>query len=258
MKTIFFLFLSICFSVNFSLAQTADDGVIKTVSEKDAAFWTGYNACNYEQMGEFIADDIEFYHDKGGITLGKNSMVDSIRKNLCGNPNFRTRREAVPGTVKIYLLKNSNVIYGAIIAGDHYFFNSYDNKPEKREGIAKFMNMWILKDSAWKMSRILSYDHGPAPYENKRQAKTVSEKTLQRFRGQYVGTRTGSATVTVEKQTLTLTAGDRRYVLYPETDNLFFVKERDLTFEFVSEKGKVAKMIIRENGEVVEESQMKK
>jgi hypothetical protein len=231
---------------------------MKTIMEKDSLFWTGYNTCNYDRIGEYIADDIEFYHDKGGITLGKSSLVDSIRKNLCIKSNFRTRREADPKTVKIYLLKNSNVIYGAIISGEHYFFNSYDNKPEKREGIAKFMNMWIFKDNVWKMSRILSYDHNPAPYENKRQAKTLPLEVLNRFIGDYIGVRSGNASVIVEKGVLTLIAGNSRFNLFSETDNLFFVKDRDLTFGFISERGKVLKMIIRENGEIVEESQVKK
>jgi hypothetical protein len=257
MKTIFLLLLSIVSFVNVSLAQTDNDSVTKTILEKDGLFWTGYNTCNYEQMGEFIADDVEFYHDKGGITLGKSTLIDSIRKNLCSNPNFRTRREAA-GAVKVYLLKSSNITYGAIISGEHYFFNSYDSKPEKREGLAKFLNVWILKDNVWKMSRILSYDHNPAPYENKREAKTLSEDILKRFSGQYAGAKSGDIKVIVEKGVLTLMSGNSRFILFPETDNRFFVKERDLTFEFISEKGKVTGIVIRENGEVVEEARIKK
>ena len=258
MKTTLLLLLSVCSFISVSLAQTEDDTVMKTILEKDRLFWAGYNTCNYKQLGELIADDVEFYHDKGGITLGKSALVNSIRKNLCSKQNFRTRREAISETVKIYLLKNSNVTYGAIISGEHYFFNSYDNKPERREGIAKFMNMWILKDNVWKMSRILSFDHNPAPYENKRQTKTLSEDILNKFSGHYVGTRSGNAEVIVENGSLTLTTGNSRFILFPETDNLFFVKDRNLTFEFISEKGKIIKMIIRENGELVEEAQIKK
>ena len=46
--------------------------------------------------------------------------------------------------------------------------------------------------------------------------------------------------------------------LYAETDNRFFVKDRDLSFEFVkNEKGKIYKMFVRENGQVVEEADKK-
>ena len=81
---------------------------------------------------------------------------------------------------------------------------------------------------------------------------------LHRFIGEYVGAKSGNASVMVEKGTLTLTAGNSKLYLFPETNNRFFVKDSDITFEFISEKGKVAKMVIRENGEVVEESQIKK
>ncbi|HEY8559917.1 MAG TPA: nuclear transport factor 2 family protein [Pyrinomonadaceae bacterium] len=260
MKTLLLLILSICCFVITSSAQAEaeDETATKTILEKDRLFWTGYNACDAARMNELIADDVEFYHDKGGITLGKSALADSLEKNLCGDPNFRTRREAAAGTVKVYLLKNSNALYGAIVSGDHYFFNSRGGKPEKRDGLAKFANLWILKDGAWKMARILSYDHRPAPYENKRAAKVLTEEELRRFGGQYVGNQSGDARVTAEKGVLILTNGNSRFVLYPETNERFFVKERDLTFEFVSENGEVARLIIRENGEIVEEAKIRK
>jgi hypothetical protein len=56
-------------------------------------------------------------------------------------------------------------------------------------------------------------------------------------------------------QSLILSVGDGRYVLYPEKDDTFFVKDRDLTFEFKkNEKNKVAKLIIWEHGKVAEEA----
>jgi len=31
------------------------------------------------------------------------------------------------------------------------------------DGLAKFFHVWLLKDGTWKMARVISYDHGPAP-----------------------------------------------------------------------------------------------
>ena len=140
-----------------------DSSVEKTISKNDSLFWLGYNQCDSKLMEPYVADNVEFYHDKGGITLGKEALIAAIKNNLCSNKNFKTRREAVPGTVKIFEMKNGNDIYAAIMVGEHYFFNSYDGKPEKREGMAKFTHLWLLKDGQWKMSRILSYDHHEAP-----------------------------------------------------------------------------------------------
>ncbi len=46
-------------------------------------------------------DDVEFYHDQGGVTLGKAALTDSVKKNICG----KVTRELVPGSLKIYPMK---------------------------------------------------------------------------------------------------------------------------------------------------------
>jgi Domain of unknown function (DUF4440) len=155
------LSITIFFIANQLSAQYTE--IQKTIYIKDSLFWVGYNNCDIAQMDQFIAEDVEFYHDIGGITLGKTELMASIKNNLCSNKAFKTRREAVPGTVEIYELKNGNDTYGAIISGEHYFFNTHDGNPEKREGMAKFSQLWILKDGSWKMTRILSYNHHEAP-----------------------------------------------------------------------------------------------
>jgi hypothetical protein len=51
-----------------------------------------------------------------------------------------------------------------------------------------------------------------------------------------------------------MSAGDKKYVLHPESEAVFFTTDRDLTFEFVKEGKKVTKVVIREHGAVVEEA----
>jgi hypothetical protein len=53
-------------------------------------------------------------------------------------------------------------LYGAVISGEHLFYNTTKGGPEALAGRARFTHMLLLKDGAWKMSRVLSYDHGPA------------------------------------------------------------------------------------------------
>jgi hypothetical protein len=58
---------------------------------------------------------------------------------------------------------------------------------------------------------------------------------------------------------LTLLNQNKKSMLYPETHNLFFIKERDLSFEFIkSGKNKDYKLLVRENGEIVDELTMEK
>ena len=54
------------------------------------------------------------------------------------------------------------MVYGAILSGEHVFYVRQKGKPEVLDGRAKFTHLWLLKDGVWKMSRVLSYDHGPA------------------------------------------------------------------------------------------------
>jgi hypothetical protein len=41
-------------------------------------------ANNVELQADFYADDIEFYHDQGGLTTSKKEILESIRRNICG------------------------------------------------------------------------------------------------------------------------------------------------------------------------------
>ena len=133
----------------------------KTILHLDSLFWEAYNTCDAEKMSAFFTDDLEFYHDKGGLTTTKASLMESVSKGLCGNANFRLRREAVAGTVRVYPMNN----YGALLSGEHYFYINETGKKEFRDGLAKFTHVWRFKDNEWKMHRILSYDHKPAPPE---------------------------------------------------------------------------------------------
>ena len=255
MKTFLFI-TTVQFLLTGSLfAQASVNDLSSVILVKDSLFWQAYNTCDVEKFSEFVADDIEFYHDKGGITSGLAALNTSIKNNLCNNPDFRIRREAVPGTVKLFPLQQSNVIYGAILSGDHYFHITEGGKKERREGLAKFTNLWLLKDGKWKMTRILSYDHGPAPYENNRKAVAVTSAALKQHVGTYQGPNTGKIVITAVDKQLRMKIGDKTSYLFPESYSLFFMKERDITIEFVKgAKGKPAKLIVRENGAIAEEA----
>ncbi|HYD20109.1 MAG TPA: DUF4440 domain-containing protein, partial [Flavipsychrobacter sp.] len=208
-----------------------------------------------EGMLAYFTDDLEFYHDKGGITQGKEAFRQSLAKGLCGNENFRLRREAVKGTVNVFPMMKGDTTYGAIISGEHVFYVLEKGKKEFLDGHARFAQLWLLKDGEWRMSRILSYDHKPATYTNQRKEITLQPALLKLYVGEYRGAKTGSSIVEVEKNQLVVISGNKRFILYPETKQRFFVKDRDLTFEFIkASKGQPAKMTIQERGEVVDET----
>lgn len=144
-------------------AQNEKDNLEATIRHEDTVFWEAYNRCDVAKMSEFLWPDFEFYHDKGGLTVGFGPFVELLKTGLCGKPTFRLRREAIPDTVKFYPLQKNGVTYGAVLSGEHYFFINDSGKPEYRDGVAKFFHVWLLKDGIWKMGRAVSYDHRDAP-----------------------------------------------------------------------------------------------
>ena len=235
-------------------AQTEQQKLTATILHLDSAFWKAYNQCDTAHFIDFLTDDVEFYHDKGGITSDAKSLIEALNKNICGNANSRLRREAVAGTVKVYPMQDDDKIYGAIISGEHEFHITEKGKPEYHSGNANFTQLWILKNGAWKMSRILSYNHHEPKYINTKKEIELPAKQLDQLTGSYKSGKFGTMTVTRENQVLILKGDDQTYTLYPQNDTSFFMKERDLIFQFVKDtNGKPLKMIVKEHGAVADE-----
>lgn len=246
--TKFFFPLLTCILCAFSAtAQDNSEQLTQLIHEKDSLFWNAYNTCNTKASAAFLSDDVEFYHDKGGITLGLDNLLQSLKDGLCKQPEeFRLRREAVPGTVHIFPLSRNNVIYGAVISGEHYFYIHQKGKPEYRDGWAKFTHLWLKQNGAWKMTRILSYDHRPAP--NGKTVIDLPQSVLQAYAGKYTGQQSGTLQVAAGQGVLVMTNKGKTFTIYPEQQNVFFMKERDITFEFTQNK-----LIVKEHGAVAEE-----
>jgi len=131
------------------------DDLYKTVAALDAALFGAYNACDLETFGSYVDERVEFYHDQGGVTLGRTALVDSVKANICG----KVRREIVAGSLEVYPMKG----YGAIEIGVHRFFEIKGAAPDKPVGEARFVQLWQQKDGVWKITRVLSFDHHPLP-----------------------------------------------------------------------------------------------
>ena len=55
----------------------------KAVLELDRQLFDAYNRCDLEKFRSFFVEDVEFYHDQGGVTLGRAALTDSVKKNIC-------------------------------------------------------------------------------------------------------------------------------------------------------------------------------
>jgi hypothetical protein len=126
------------------------DELARTMASLDSALFDAYNQCDLEKFGTFFIDDVEFYHDQGGVTLGRQNLTESVKKNICG----KVRRELVSGTLEVYPMRG----YGAVEMGVHRFHQPKVD-PDKPVGEAKFIHLWQNKDGVWKITRVISYDH---------------------------------------------------------------------------------------------------
>ncbi|MFK7113315.1 nuclear transport factor 2 family protein [Flavobacterium oreochromis] len=156
MKFLILFFLSI---LSFDCLAQSEADILKKIQSLDAEFWDAYNSCNIENITKYISNDIEFYHDKGGITSGQENLVNSIKNNLCSNKNYKLRRELVKKSERFSILYQQEKLYGMIYSGEHIFLLTLNNNKEYADGKAKFIHLWLLENNQWKMKRIYSYDH---------------------------------------------------------------------------------------------------
>jgi hypothetical protein len=116
-----------------------------------------YNACDIDKVGTFFTEDLEFYHEKGGLTLTRKGSLDIMKNNLCGENSNRVRRELVKSSLEVRPINN----YGAVQTGEHRFHLTQKGQKEKLDGICKFVMLWQNKGGEWRVSRVISYGCRP-------------------------------------------------------------------------------------------------
>lgn len=118
----------------------------------DAKFFDSFNNCSdpdqLRKHASYLNSNVEFYHDKGGVTWTRQDYIEKTRENVCGN----FRRVLMEGTVQVFPING----YGAIEEGHHTFC---DIKSSKCFGEAKFLIVWHRTTDGWEITRIFSYGH---------------------------------------------------------------------------------------------------
>ena len=119
--------------------------LFNTVFSLDSAFFDSYNTCKMDVMTSMISEDIEFYHDLGGLSTSKSNIVQSIQNNICG----KVKRELLPGSIEVYPIPG----YGAVQFGVHRFHHLVEKSTSR---YARFVSTWHLQNGQWKLSRVIS------------------------------------------------------------------------------------------------------
>ncbi len=117
-------------------------------------FDASFNTCNLKVLSTLIHEDLEFYHDKSGVIIGRHDFIENTENGLCKSP-YNLRRELVEKTLEVFPLNDNNgKLYGAVQKGTHHFYQD-----DKRTGEAFFTHLWIRENDKWLLKRVLSYNH---------------------------------------------------------------------------------------------------
>ena len=149
-----FLFTAFFLIVDLANAQQVSDSanreLYREIARMDSMLFNAFNSRDIAKFGSLFTNDLEFFHDKGGLTgydYTMNTMKDVARNNN------GLRRDLVKGSLEVYPVPG----YGAIQVGAHTFCHLENGKQDC--GTFKFVHVWQKKDGAWKISRVVSYGH---------------------------------------------------------------------------------------------------
>ncbi len=74
----------------------------ETIANLDEVVFASFNHCaepsELQRHAMYFANDVEFYHDTGGVTWTREAMLENTAKNVCG----KIRRELVAGTLEYF------------------------------------------------------------------------------------------------------------------------------------------------------------
>jgi len=118
-------------------------------------FDAAYVTCDAGKVAALMVDDVEFYHDRTGLQTGL-QVRDSFQRLAQQCPRGQgVAREVVAGSVRVYPIAG----FGAVQMGEHRFVE----RGAATVTVARFVHVWRRQDGAWKLARVLSFDHQPVP-----------------------------------------------------------------------------------------------
>jgi hypothetical protein len=121
-----------------------------TIAHMDSVLFDAFNNRDLEVVKTIFSTDVEFYHDKGGLS-NYDQTIESSKRLF--DQNNGLRRTLIPGSLEVYPIKD----YGAIQIGVHKFCHKENGKDDC--GVFKFLHVWQRTAAGWKLARVISYDH---------------------------------------------------------------------------------------------------
>ena len=124
MKTIQYILLVLITTTSLAQVSKSSDLFQQMKTLDSIVFEVGFNNCNLAPTEAILTSDFEFYHDKGGLTEGKEAFVGGIERG-CSNRDAKlsqpAKRILVTGSLEVYPMYKNGKLYGAIQHGIHSF-----------------------------------------------------------------------------------------------------------------------------------------
>jgi ketosteroid isomerase-like protein len=134
-----------CVGCNDSYAQTKKT-LYDTIAAMDARWEDAYNNCKLDVMEEIINEDLEFYHDRGGLMTSKQKLNEALKVNICG----KVTRILKKGSIEVSPIPG----FGAVEIGLHGFRNV--NEPNADVHYSRFVHVWKRDGDRWSITRVIS------------------------------------------------------------------------------------------------------
>ena len=126
-------------------ASAQNNPIYDSIARLDSIWEDSYNNCRLDVQQKLFSDDLEFYHDRGGLLTSKTKLIEALKNNICG----KVQRELKKGSLEVYPIAG----YGAVEMGLHRFHNLKENIISD---YSKFVHIWQHKNGEWQITRVIS------------------------------------------------------------------------------------------------------
>lgn len=123
-----------------------DQELYETIVSLDKKLFDAYNSCDMDTQTALYSEDLEFFHDEGGLSTSKEKVLIAIKNNICN----KTTRTLIKGSIEVYPIKD----YGAVEIG----YQTFNDKktPEIKSRASRFILIWKKTEENWTVTKVIS------------------------------------------------------------------------------------------------------
>ncbi|WBX75831.1 nuclear transport factor 2 family protein [Tenacibaculum ovolyticum] len=126
--------------------KAVDINLHNEIVKMDSIYFNAYNTCDIKTQANIYHENLEFFHDKGGLSTSKSDLLKALKNNICG----KVTRTLIKGSIEVYPIKD----YGAIQIGYHKFYNNQELNAKSIP--SKFIVVWKQEKKQWKITKVIS------------------------------------------------------------------------------------------------------